>query len=92
MRQSVIRNAINQDSAARTASIYSITNLASYGKWLVTIVCLPWLRGAHKVRLHDAIRVAIPSFVKLLTDEDETIRSATLSVLHELADDGGLVR
>ena len=30
--QSAIRNSINQDSEARTASIYSITELASYGK------------------------------------------------------------
>jgi hypothetical protein len=42
------------------------------------------------VRLHDAIRIAIPSFVKLLADDDEAIRLATLSVLLELGDDGGL--
>jgi hypothetical protein len=42
------------------------------------------------VRLHDAIRIAIPSFVKLLTDDDGAIRSATLRVLLELADDGAL--
>jgi hypothetical protein len=42
------------------------------------------------VRLHDAIRIAIPSFAKLLTDDDGAIRSATPRVLHELADDGGL--
>jgi hypothetical protein len=42
------------------------------------------------VRLHDAIRIAIPSFVKLLTEDDKSIRLATLHVLHELADDGGL--
>lgn len=42
------------------------------------------------MRLHDAIRIAIPSFVKLLTDDDEPVRFATLRVLHELADDSGL--
>ena len=43
------------------------------------------------MRLHGAIRIAIPSFVKLLTDDDGSIRSATLRVLHSLADDGGLL-
>jgi hypothetical protein len=42
------------------------------------------------VRLHNAIRIAIPSFVKLLADDDGAIRSATLRVLHELADHGEL--
>jgi hypothetical protein len=45
---------------------------------------------AREVRLHDAIRIAIPSFVKLLTDDDGAIRSTTLRVLHELADDSAL--
>jgi hypothetical protein len=44
----------------------------------------------HEVRLHDAIRLTISSFVKLLTEDEESIRSATLHVLHELAGDGGL--
>jgi hypothetical protein len=40
------------------------------------------------VRLRDAIRIAIPSFVKLLTDSDSSIRSAILRLLHELSGDG----
>jgi hypothetical protein len=37
---STIRDSINQDSDARTASIHSITELASCGKWqLMTLAC-----------------------------------------------------
>jgi hypothetical protein len=42
------------------------------------------------VRLHEAIRVAIPSFVKLLTDDGEAVRSATLRVFQELAEESWL--
>jgi hypothetical protein len=44
---------------------------------------------AGEVRLHDA-KIAIPSFVQLLVDDDGAIRLATLRLLHELADDCGL--
>jgi hypothetical protein len=45
---------------------------------------------AGEVRLHDAIKIAILSFVQLLVDDDGAIRLATLRLLHELADDCGL--
>jgi HEAT repeat protein len=49
-----------------------------------------WLSWAREVRLRDAIGIAIPSFIKLLTDGDEPVRLAALRVLHGLADDSGL--
>jgi hypothetical protein len=42
------------------------------------------------VRLYDAIRISIPSFAKLLIDDDGAVQLATLQVLRELADDGRL--
>ncbi|KIM25311.1 hypothetical protein M408DRAFT_331250 [Serendipita vermifera MAFF 305830] len=41
---------------------------------------------ASHAHLRDAIRVAIPSFINLLNDDGHFIRTATLSVLHKLAD------
>jgi hypothetical protein len=47
------------------------------------------LRGvakiAHQVRNYGAIKVAIPSFVKLLKDDDRLVRSAAIGALDKFA-------